>query len=271
MTSKWDWRAQIGRSWADNYRLTDRTFTGLTERLLGRIGGCESKAVLDIGCGAGELSLALARGNRSAEIIGIDVSADLIAAARKRGGAMHNATFVEADAAMWQADGFTPDLIVSRHGVMFFDAPRDAFAHLRDLAQPAAELVFSCFRSPVLNPWGSELAGLLKLPPNADPTAPGPFAFADEAHVRAILEDAGWNDAAFEEVDFAYIAGLGDEPIDDALKLFSRIGPAAPALRALDADAHADADRMMRRWLEQYRSGDLVALPAAAWIVSARS
>ena len=60
MTTGNDWREAVGRTWADNYRLTDRSFAGLTERLLARIGGCEGKAVLDIGCGAGELSLAIA-------------------------------------------------------------------------------------------------------------------------------------------------------------------------------------------------------------------
>ena len=62
MTTGSDWRAQVGRTWAENYRLTDRSFAGLTERLLARIGGCEGQNVLDIGCGAGELSLAVARG-----------------------------------------------------------------------------------------------------------------------------------------------------------------------------------------------------------------
>jgi 2-polyprenyl-3-methyl-5-hydroxy-6-metoxy-1,4-benzoquinol methylase len=73
MTTGNDWREAVGRTWADNYRLTDRSFAGLTERLLARIGGCEGKAVLDIGCVAGELSLAIARGNDSAEVIGVDV------------------------------------------------------------------------------------------------------------------------------------------------------------------------------------------------------
>ena len=53
MTTGSEWRAQVGRSWAESYRLTDRAFSGLTERLLGRIGGCEGQSALDIGCGAG--------------------------------------------------------------------------------------------------------------------------------------------------------------------------------------------------------------------------
>ena len=269
MTTGSDWREQVGRSWAESYRLTDRAFSGLTERLLGRIGGCDGQGALDIGCGAGELSLALARGNPSAQVIGVDVSPELIAAARERGEAMANVDFVEADAAHWKPDTFAPALLVSRHGVMFFEVPVMAFANLRALAAPGARMVFSCFRSPKLNPWASDLASLLEIPPLGESTAPGPFAFADEAHVRGVLDNAGWRDIALEPVDFAYVAGVGEEPVDDALRLFRRIGPAAPVLRALAGEARTRAEGWVRAWLEEHRSGNLVAFPAAAWIVTA--
>ena len=271
MTTGSEWRDAVGKTWADNYRLTDRAFAGLTERLLGRIGGCEGQGVLDIGCGAGELSLAVARGNASAQIIGVDVSPSLVAAAQQRGAEHPNVRFEEADAGSWSGNGFRPDKLISRHGVMFFDAPRAAFANLRGIANPGAELVFSCFRSPRLNPWASELASLLEVPGNTDSTAPGPFAFADPGHVRAILGDAGWQEIDLVEVDFAYVAGVGEDPVEDAVQLFSRIGPAAPALGALEGAAHERALGWMRDWLEQHRSGNLVALGAAAWIVTARA
>ena len=206
-----------------------------------------------------------------ARVLGIDVSPALVETARTRAGHHANAEFAVADASRWRATGFAPELVVSRHGVMFFDAPRAAFTNLREIAKPGAELVFSCFRSPRLNPWASELASLLAVPGNTDPTAPGPFAFADPDHVRAILGEAGWSDINLVEVDFAYVAGVGENPVEDALNLFSRIGPAAPALRALEGIALERALGWMRDWLEQHRSGNLVALGAAAWIVTARA
>ena len=269
MTTGSEWREQVGRSWADNYRLTDRAFSGLTERLLTRIGGCDGHAALDIGCGAGELSLALGRGNPDACIIGVDVSPDLVAVAQQRGEALDNVSFLEADAAHWKPDEFSPDLLFSRHGVMFFDVPIMAFANLRQISNPGARLVFSCFRSATLNPWASELAGLLDLPVFSDSTAPGPFAFADDHYVRGILDNAGWRDIAFDPVDFAYIVGAGEDPVGDALQFFGRIGPAAPALRQLDGAARKTAEGWIRDWLEEHRSGNLVAFPGAAWIVSA--
>ena len=269
MTTGMDWRAQTGRSWATSYHLSDRSFSGLTQRLLERISERVGNSVLDIGCGAGELSLAIARNRPQAQVLGVDISADLIAAARQRGDQMGNARFVEADAGTWREPGFAPDVLVSRHGVMFFDAPVAAFANLHDSSAEEAELLFSCFRSPQENPWASDLAKLLQLPPSSDPTAPGPFAFADPQHVEDLLAGAGWLGVGFEPVDFAYIAGKGDDPVEDALDLFQRIGPAAQALRALEGGARTLALARIREWLDDHRSGDLVAFPAAAWIVTA--
>lgn len=253
------------------YPQTDRAFTGLTQRLLERISARPGDAVIDIGCGAGEVSLAIARARPRARVIGLDVSADLIGVAQQRGANHTNAEFVLGDAALWHCDGFAPDLLVSRHGVMFFPEPLAAFTHLRDISASGASLVFSCFRNPRENSWASDMADLLGIPPPADPRAPGPFAFSDPQYVEPILTAAGWQGIDFEPVDFAYIAGMGADPVSDAASFFARIGPAATALRELSGDARDLAKARMTQWLEAHRDGDLVALGAAAWIVTARA
>lgn len=271
MTSGSDWQGKVGQNWADMHAWTDRSFTGLTQHLLGRIALHPGHAVLDIGCGAGELSLAIGRARPDAQVIGLDISADLVAAARMRGGHHANVDFVVGDAGTWQRDCFTPDLLVSRHGVMFFDDPPAAFAHLRRIAAPGARLVFSCFRAPRENRWMTDVARLLDLPPPADPHAPGPFAFADPQRVEGILAAAGWADIDFEPVDFAYIAGTGPDPVSDAEAFFARIGPAAATLRELSGPALAETQQRIRTWLAESRSADLVAFSAAAWVVTARN
>ena len=270
MTTEMDWRTQVGRSWAQNYALTDRSFAGLTELLLGRAAPLVGGQVLDIGCGAGELSLALARQHSGSQVLGVDISYDLVAVAQVRGAGLGNARFLEADAGAWRDPGFSADLIVSRHGVMFFADPVAAFTNIREGANEGARLLFSCFRTPGENAWASGLAELLGLPPAPNPHAAGPFAFADRSHVEGILAAAGWQDIGFEAADFAYVCGTGEDPVEDALGLFRRIGPAAPYLRSLEGAALADAEARIRDWLEQHRSGNLIAMAAAAWLVTAR-
>ena len=270
MTNHADWQTAVGRNWASAYQRTDRSFAGLTDRLLTRISEFDGSTVLDIGCGAGELSLAIARARPRASVIGVDISYDLITAAQERAGERTQLRFELADAAQWQEPGLTPDLLVSRHGVMFFDDPIAAFARLHAQASETATLVFSCFRHPRENPWASGVAELLDQMPG-DPDAPGPFAFADPQRVEAILGKADWGRIDFEPVDFAWIAGKGEDPVADAMDYLSQIGPAAPTLRALEGTAREEAEARLRDWLVKHRSGDVVAFAAAAWIVTAHA
>jgi SAM-dependent methyltransferase len=268
-----DWEGRVGRKWAAEWRRTDRSFSGLTDRLLARANAQPVARTLDVGCGAGEVSLALARSHPQAEVIGLDISEDLIEAARERAENLANVTFLVADAAGWRGSQFAPDLVVSRHGVMFFADPVAAFANLAKGAAPNARLVFSCFRDPAENPWAERVAAMLPsgVVPKTIPRAPGPFAFADRDHVQRILEEAGWSEVSFEAVDFAYIAGTGEDAVGDALSYFLAIGPAARAAAGLGEDARAQFVARLRHYLAAEAQDGLVALPGAAWIVSART
>jgi SAM-dependent methyltransferase len=267
-----EWLGQSGRSWAEQWRRTDRGFTVLTERLLQRTREFTFGSVLDIGCGAGELSLAIARGRPHCRGIGVDIAPPLVTTARERGANHPDVAFELADAATWRpAEPFAPELLVSRHGVMFFDDPIAAFAHLRGLAAPGAGLLFSCFRDRELNPALTDAARLLPdpPPPPADPHAPGPFAFADRDRVEATLARAGWSNIAFVPYDFAMIVGAGAEPVEDALAYLTTIGPAARAARALaPGEREAFLGRLRDLARRQSREG-IVSLRAAAWIVTA--
>lgn len=271
MTNAQDWQAQVGQNWARMYRQTDRSFTGLTQRLLERLEPVPGREVLDIGCGAGELSLALARARHGARVTGIDISAELVAVAQERAGGRVGVTFEQADAAQWSPTR-APDLLVSRHGVMFFADPVATFTRLREVSAPSTNLLFSCFRSAAENAWASAIASLLPAAvPPASGYTPGPFAFADTDLVRGVLGDAGWKRIDFEAVDYAYIAGQGADPVADALGFFSVIGPFAARLRALEGEAREIMERRLRVLLERHAGDRLVAFSAAAWIVRAEA
>ena len=274
MTTGIQWQAEAGRAWAAEAARTDRSFSGLTPTLLDRIAGQSGRAVLDIGCGAGELTLALARARPDATVVGVDISPELIAVAGERGAAQANCRFTVGDAAAWLEPGFTPDLLVSRHGVMFFDAPVAAFAALRGQAAAGARLVFSCFRSEAENPWAWDLARLVAWPdlpevPNGPDVPPGPFAFADRARVAGLFAAAGWRDVEFEAVDYDYLVGVGDDPVADALAFLTRIGPAARAMRDRDEAGRARIVARMEAWLTGNCADGRLSFPAGAWIVTA--
>ena len=272
MHSAIEWRDRIGQIWADHYAATDRVFGGLTQVLLERLASVPGDTICDIGCGAGELSLALASARPHAAILGIDISPDQIAAARVRASGNTKVQFAVGDAGQWTPEpGFSPDLLVSRHGVMFFDNPEAAFRHIGGTAAAGARLVFSCFRSPEGNAWATESARILDIPRPADPYAAGPFAFAEEEHVRAILARSGWRHVTMDPVDYGMIGGIGDDAVDQALLFFTQIGPTAEALKDIADPGKKDAViQRLRQWIAGFRNADIVSFPAQAWIVSAR-
>jgi SAM-dependent methyltransferase len=270
MTDANEWRGRTGASWAAEWRRTDRSFGPLTEHLLKRTREFTFGAVLDIGCGAGELSLAIARGRPHVAVTGVDIAPSLIEVARERGSHLDNVAFEVANAAEWQP-ATAPELLVSRHGVMFFDDSVGAFRHLADTAAPEAGLMFSCFRDRVENPFFTEVARLL---PNPEPPpaseAPGPFAFADRARVQDLLERAGWTLVAFEPFDFAMVAGGGEDPVEDAVEYFTAIGPAARAASELGPEQRDRFIGRVRELARRNRHDEIVALRAAVWVVTAR-
>jgi SAM-dependent methyltransferase len=271
MTDKMEWQGRVGSSWAAQWQRTDRSFAPLTQRLIEAIlASGDGRSIVDIGCGAGELSIALANAKPDSNIIGLDISADLIAVATSRSANIQNLNFAVADAGRWNDAAVAPDLYVSRHGVMFFDDPIAAFANLAGAAAPNARMVFSCFRAPAENDWARKIGALMPSAPAGDPHAPGPFAFADPEYVRAILSQSGWSDIAFEPVNFDYIAGTGDDPVSDAIDFFGQIGPAARAIRTLDGDARSEFLNHLRSLAEAHVSAGAVRFAAVAWIVTAQ-
>lgn len=271
MTDIADWQGGVGRNWAVEWQRTDATFSELTPHLLAAIASEPGKRIVDIGCGAGEIAMAVAAARPDAQVIGIDVSPDLVVAARSRSIQAANVTFKLGDASVWTDPAGAPDLYVSRHGVMFFADPPAAFAHLAASAARDARLVFSCFRKPADNGWAAAIADILPKTEKsvAQPFAPGPFAFAEPEHVRSCLR--GWRDIVFSPIDFAYVAGTGPDAITEAMALFHRIGPAASALRTLPSGEREAFERRLLALVKAHHGGDRVTFPAAAWLVTATS
>ncbi|RZL52583.1 MAG: class I SAM-dependent methyltransferase, partial [Sphingomonas sp.] len=250
----------------EQWRRTDRSFGALTDRLLDT-GAFD--AALDIGCGAGELVERLAKANPDAAILGVDISRELVAVARTRCAELANAHFEVADAAEWSPEEpFRPDLLISRHGVMFFADPVAAFARLRGATRSGGRIVFSCFAAVADNPWATLVTPAAE---GASGYVPGPFAFADRDRCAAILTKAGWADATPNLVRFAYRVGEGDDPVEDAVAFLTRIGPAASRLRDAAPEDRPALLARLRAALAAQRNGHVVDFPAAAWLWTARA
>ncbi|MCA1749119.1 MAG: class I SAM-dependent methyltransferase [Parasphingopyxis sp.] len=262
------WTDQAGPKWVEHRARLDAMLAPVTALLVAAIDAGPGERILDIGCGSGELAWLLAA--KGAAVTGIDIAAPMVEAARRAGTG--SAEFAVADASEFRAE--TPfDAAVSRFGVMFFSDPVAAFANIRANLAPEGRLAFAFWQAPDRNLWAMVPAmavrPLLPEAPPPDPHAPGPFAFADEARVRGILEDAGFADIGFAAHVMAI--GLSDGGgLEDATEFACQIGPGAHALGELDESERPRARAAIRAALAPHvDENGSVTLPGAIWLVRA--
>ena len=265
------WNEEGGARWVRHIDGVEAMLEPLSVRLLERVAAKSGDRVLDIGCGGGITSAAIARAvGASGQVTGLDVSKVILDIARQRYGHVANLEFLLADAG---EHGFAPgsyDLLTSRFGVMFFHDPHAAFAHLRRALKTSARLCLMCWRRLDENPWMDLAAAaaftVLPPPPKPAPGAPGPFSFAKREWVTDILAAAGFGEIEFEAVDRPMALGS----VDDALEWLTNMGPAAQPFREASESERRATQAAMRKALEEAAIDRRVVLNGATWVVSAK-
>src|ERR1043166_7369163 len=113
------WNGSSGEAWVNEQVLLDTTFVNFERLLVNEVAETGARRVLDVGCGAGATTLAIAQHLGSAgSCTGIDISAPLVELARSRAArAGLDASFLLADAQTHEFDSARFDLVVSRFGV----------------------------------------------------------------------------------------------------------------------------------------------------------
>ncbi len=265
------WNGPAGEVWVENRDLLDATFRPFETILCDAVRTAGDRSVLDVGCGTGSTTLAIARTVApGGEVLGVDISEPMIAAARERAAAEGStARFVVADVESHAFPSAAFDAFVSRFGVMFFDDPVRAFANLHGAAREGATTALIAWRSAADNPFmtTAERAAAPFLP-DLPPRSPGPgqFAFGDAAHVERILAEAGWRDVAITplDVDCVFPAAALDHYV-------TRMGPIGMALREMDPAIRVRIVEAVRAAFIPYLAGDEVRFTAACWMTRARA
>lgn len=271
------WNTENGEKWVRNQAGLDRMFLAVSDRLMALSNPQAGEAAIDVGCGTGATTMALAEALRaSGRALGIDVSAPMLTLARDRAAraGLAQVTYLEADA---QTHAFEPDaldLLVSRFGVMFFEDPVAAFANLGRAMKPGGRLCFLCWAPLAGNPWfavprAAAIARMGKAPPPADPREPGPLAFAERDYVLEVLRAAGWSACNVEEEEIHLST---DASLEEVAGLTSNLGPAVRIVRAFDggpADLEAIAEQLLQDF-QPFVTSEGVSIPARFNVVQAQ-
>ncbi len=266
------WNGAGGNAWVDLAPVLDQMFRGFETMLADAAAARGAERVLDVGCGTGATTMAIARRlGAGATCTGVDISAPMIAAATARPADGFPAPeFIVADAAEYPFEEGAFDLLTSRFGVMFFDEPVAAFANLRRAMRDGGGLRFFCWRGPEDNPFmtaGTRATRhLLPEMPERRPGAPGQFAFADGGRVAEILAAARWEGIEVEPVDVPCAF-----PAAGLVGYLTRLGPVGQVLGDVDESTRAEVLDALRDAYAPYIDGDEVHFTAGCWSVGANS
>ncbi|MBO9695562.1 MAG: class I SAM-dependent methyltransferase [Sphingopyxis sp.] len=273
-----DWNGDSGTRWAANLARLDLMLEDFGNAAIAAANAQPGELILDIGCGSGTSSFALARQVApDGHVLGVDISEQLVEIARTGAPANLPVGFCCADAATAPLPAGNFNLLFSRFGVMFFNDPVAAFTHMRRALKPGGRLVFVCWRGAQENDWVRlPMAAIRDIvaPAPADPDAPGPFAFGDRQRLADILAAAGFAAIDIAPFDTTISYGRGatrEDAVDDALDMAFQVGPLSRALADQPGELRAEAAIAVRATFARQPGVRSVLIDGAAWIVTAQN
>ena len=235
------------------------------EEFVSTLGIRPGMKVLDLGCGDGTTAVPAAR--RGADVLGVDIAANLVAAgnARAERDGFDKLKFVEGDASnLAGIEGDRFDLLVTIVGAMFAPRPMDVAAEMVRVTRPGGRIVMGNWipGDPTL------VAQILKISSAYTPPPPegfvSPMTWGDEQVVRDRFAAAGIaaDDISFERATWTF---RHDGPPAELMATFrTYYGPTMNAFEAAAKDGREDAlaAELGALFEQQNRALDHTAIPA---------
>ena len=212
------------------------------EALVARLGITPETHVLDLGCGDGTTALPAAR--LGADVLGVDIAGNLVAAGNQRAQAegLSNCRFQEGDGSHLDDladDSF--DLVVSIFGAMFAPRPFDVAKEMVRVTRPGGRIVMGNWipNDPTL------VAQILRISGSYSPPPPegfiSPMTWGVEENV---IERFGQAGVPAERVSFdrqTYTFEFPTAPTELLATFREYYGPTMNAVAAADADGRTEA------------------------------
>lgn len=196
--------------------------------------------VLDLGCGDGTTAIPAAK--MGANVLGVDIASNLVAAGNLRAKAegLTNCTFQEGDATdLKELNDDSFDLVVSIFGAMFAPKPFDVAKEMVRVARPSSRIVMGNWipGDPTL------VAQILKISSAYTPPPPegfiSPMLWGVESNVIERFESAGIpnENIAFARETFVFNAPYAPSELVNVFRDY--YGPTMNAFAAAEANGKA--------------------------------
>jgi ubiquinone/menaquinone biosynthesis C-methylase UbiE len=218
------------------------------EALVRSIGITPGLKVLDLGCGDGTTALPAAQ--LGADVLGVDIAGNLVAAGNQRAAAagLTNCRFQEGDASdLSSLENKTFDRVVSIFGAMFAPKPFDVAREMVRVTKPGGSIVMGNWipNDPTL------VAQILKISASYSPPPPdgfiSPMTWGIEANVVERFGAAGVarDDVSFIRDTFTFnYAGAPADFVDEFRRYYG------PTMNAFDAAEKNGRSEDLRKELE---------------------
>jgi ubiquinone/menaquinone biosynthesis C-methylase UbiE len=212
------------------------------EALVRRLGISGGHKVLDVGCGDGTTAIPAAK--LGADVLGVDIASNLVAAGNKRASelGLANCRFVEGDATnLHQVPDQAFDITVSIFGAMFAPKPFDVAKEKVRVTKPGGRIIMGNWipNDPTL------VAQILKISSAYTPPPPegfvSPMTWGVESNVVERFATAG---VPAEKISFARDSFVFNYPLPPAalLDAFRKYyGPTMNAFEAAEKTGRAGA------------------------------
>jgi SAM-dependent methyltransferase len=237
------------------------------EALVSRLGLTKGIKVLDLGCGDGTTALPEAR--LGADVLGVDIASNLVAAGntRAREAGLTNCRFQEGDASdLHDLNDQTFDLVVSIFGAMFAPKPFEVAKEMVRVTKPGGRIVMGNWipNDPTL------VAQILKISSAYSPPPPegfiSPMTWGIENNVIERFAGAGIPNEKISFVRDTYTFTFPGPPSDLVSSFRKYYGPTMNAFDAAEqkgraADLEKELDVLFNQQ-NQSPSKDATSIPA---------
>ncbi|AUI58948.1 class I SAM-dependent methyltransferase [Amycolatopsis sp. BJA-103] len=258
------WDGNDGALWAKRAQRFNDGVAAYRDIFFSAAGIQSTDNVLDVGCGAGQTTRDAAGQASAGSALGVDLSSEMLSVARRLAEQerVPNVSFEQADAQVhpFPEGGF--DVVVSRHGSMFFGTPLAAFANLARATRPGGRLVLLTWQPLRLNEWITTFRTIFAAGREV-PTSN--LALSDPLETEALLSSAGYTDVRSTAVDKPMYFG---QDVDDAAEFI--VEQHGGRLSDLDENTRTKAVETLRADLAGHQTDRGVFYRSAAWLIEAR-
>jgi SAM-dependent methyltransferase len=212
------------------------------DALVGGLGITRGLDVLDLGCGDGTTALPAA--SRGANVLGVDIAVNLVAAGNARAvdAGLSSCRFVEGDASdLRDIDDDSFDLVISIFGAMFAPRPLDVAQEMVRVTRPGGRIVMGNWipGDPTL------VAQLLAISSSYSPPPPdgfiSPMKWGVESEVTARFAAAGVPADRISFTQNSWTFDYPGPPFDFVNEFRRYYGPTMNAFDAAAASGREDA------------------------------